>query len=171
MILQGSERCIELALKLQKLMIKHQLTLGTAESCTGGLLASLITHHSGSSKYYLGGVSSYSNYAKQTILHVKDDTLKSFGAVSEETAKEMSEGVLKVFNADYGISITGIAGPSGGSVEKPVGTIFVGISGPNGTYGKRFQLDGDRLANRSHISYLALDEIFQYTCKNIEGGR
>ena len=170
MILQGSERCIELALKLQNLMIKHQLTLGTAESCTGGLLASLITHHSGSSKYYMGGVSSYSNYAKHRVLHVNDDTLKSFGAVSEETAKEMAEGVLKVFNVDYGISVTGVAGPSGGSAEKPVGTIFVGISGPTGTYTRKFQLDGDRLANRSHISYLALEEIFQYTSKNTEGG-
>ena len=164
------DRIRNLALLIMDEAMERRVKIVTAESCTGGLLASLITHHSGSSKYYMGGVSSYSNYAKHRVLHVNDDTLKSFGAVSEETAKEMAEGVLKVFNVDYGISVTGVAGPSGGSAEKPVGTIFVGISGPTGTYTRKFQLDGDRLANRSHISYLALEEIFQYTSKNTEGG-
>jgi PncC family amidohydrolase len=102
-------------------------TVCTAESCTGGLIAHRLTNIAGSSRYVLGGIVSYSNAAKQKLLGVHEATLIAHGAVSEETAAEMVEGVRAVFDADVAVSITGIAGPGGGSVEKPVGLTYIGL--------------------------------------------
>ncbi|SMF69961.1 CinA family protein [Pseudobacteriovorax antillogorgiicola] len=163
MILQASERCLILAQKLQKSLLDRHQTLATAESCTGGLLASLLTHHPGSSRFYLGGVSAYSNSAKKDILGVKEKTLKQHGAVSPEAACEMAQGVLEAFHGNYGIAITGIAGPDGGSPDKPVGTIVVGLASRQGaTIAKTFQLGEDRLQNRSEISFVALKELLDF---------
>jgi len=114
--------------KLAELLTSNKLTLATAESCTGGLLAGRIVNVPGSSAYFLGGVVAYHNSAKMKVLNVKAETLLRFGAVSEETAKEMVLGVKKLFGADCALSTTGIAGPSGGTPEKPVGLTYIGVS-------------------------------------------
>jgi len=116
---------------LGKILISKKQTLATAESCTSGLLANLITDIPGSSNYYKGGINCYSNEAKINILKVKKKTIMKYGAVSKECAMEMAENVRKIFKTDYGISITGIAGPGGGTKEKPVGLVWFGISGKN----------------------------------------
>lgn len=108
-------------------LIQEGKTLSLAESCTGGAIASRITSQSGSSNYFLGGVVSYSNQAKHSLLGVEESTLKKHGAVSEETAKEMVLGALDAFDSDYALSITGIAGPDGGTEEKPVGLVYGGV--------------------------------------------
>ena len=117
----AAQEDIPLEKAIMNFMAAKGLTLSLAESCTGGYLSQLFTQHPGSSKVFLGGVIAYSNDVKSNILKVNKDTLENFGAVSEETAGEMVKGVLAVINTDYGISITGIAGPDGGSPEKPVG--------------------------------------------------
>ena len=103
-------------------------TIATAESCTGGLIGDRLTNVSGSSSYFKGGIVAYSNAVKEEAVGVSKATLESVGAVSEETALEMARGVREKLNADIGISTTGIAGPTGGTEEKPVGLVFVGLS-------------------------------------------
>src|SRR5690606_3651990 len=112
--------------KLGESLKKKKLNLAVAESCTGGMISSTIVAIPGSSDYYLGGVTTYANEAKMEVLGVKEETLKQFGAVSDQTAKEMAEGARKRFNADVSVSTTGIAGPAGGSEEKPVGLVWIG---------------------------------------------
>src|SRR5690606_7230882 len=102
-------------------LLARKLTICTAESCTGGLILSRMTDISGSSAYVLGGVVAYSNAIKQAVLHVREQTLLTYGAVSEQTAREMAQGAAALFGADLAISVTGIAGPGGGTAEKPVG--------------------------------------------------
>lgn len=116
---------------IHEILIKNKKTLVCCESCTGGYLGKIITDMPGSSEYFLGSMVVYSNEAKRIILGVKEETLERYGAVSKECAEEMVEGLIKKISADYGISITGIAGPSGGSEEKPVGTVYIGIKTPN----------------------------------------
>ncbi|PJZ70221.1 damage-inducible protein CinA [Leptospira perolatii] len=113
--------------ELPALLLKHKLTLGTAESCTGGLVAKLLTDRAGSSDYFMGSVVSYSNSLKEAILGVKSSSLESFGAVSEEVAKEMAENAVNVLGTDLAISLTGIAGPGGGTQTKKVGTLYIGV--------------------------------------------
>jgi nicotinamide-nucleotide amidase len=118
--------------ELQTLLQQHQKTLTCAESCTGGLVASLITELSGSSEIFNGSIVSYSNEIKMQELQVKASHLEDFGAVSHEVVEDMLHGVLEKFNADFGIAISGIAGPNGGSIEKPVGTVVIGVKAKNG---------------------------------------
>lgn len=108
-------------------LIKNNITLSTAESCTGGLLSSKITSKAGISQIFLGGVVSYSNASKENILKVNKKSLMEYGAVSKEVAKEMAIGCSRLFKTDIAISITGIAGPSGGTLDKPVGLVYIGI--------------------------------------------
>lgn len=112
---------------IHELLIKEKKTLAVAESCTGGYLGKILTDIPGSSEYFLGSIVSYSNLAKKLYLDVKENTLNQYGAVSKECAEEMLNGLIKTLNPDYGISITGIAGPTGGSKEKPVGLVYIGI--------------------------------------------
>lgn len=126
------------------LLVKKSLTLAAAESCTGGLLSHRITNVPGSSRYFLGGLTTYSNESKIKELSVREETLKKFGAVSGETAKEMAEGARHAFRADIGIGITGIAGPDGVSPEKPVGLVFGSISTKEKTELRHFMLYGER---------------------------
>ncbi len=132
-------------------------TFSLAESCTGGLIGALITEKPGSSDYFLGSAVTYSNYSKNRLIGVSQDTLRDYGAVSEQTALEMAEGSLEVFNGNFAASVTGIAGPGGGTEMKPVGTVCIGL-----TNGRRFvtftkHFDG----NRSEIRKSAADEVFR----------
>ncbi len=114
--------------ELKELMEKLGLTVSTAESCTGGLVAARIVNVPGSSSYFMGGVVAYDNRVKMKVLGVRAETLLKFGAVSQETAREMVLGVKELTGTDCAVSTTGIAGPSGGSPEKPVGLTFIGVS-------------------------------------------
>lgn len=151
-----------LELRVGILFNENNLTLATAESCTGGLLASRITDVAGSSKYFLGGIVSYSNEAKASLLGVSWDTLNTKGAVSRETVIEMAQGARKVFNADIAVSVSGIAGPGGGAPDKPVGTVWVGLATPSGVEARHFVWDGDRIRNKQLSSEAALQFILDY---------
>ncbi len=139
-----------------ELLLKHALRLATAESCTGGLIAQKITSVAGASECFDCGVVTYSNGQKQKLLGVLAETLEKFGAVSEQTALEMCKGVKALANADFGISVTGIAGPGGGTPEKPVGTVWIGICGENLHKAERFLFDGDRQQVRESTAETAL---------------
>jgi len=128
-------------------LLKRNATIATAESCTGGYIAHLITRVAGSSAYYKGSVLAYDNTIKESVLGVKVDTLKSFGAVSEEVVVEMALGVKKIMKVDYAVATSGIAGPTGGTKEKPVGTVWVAIVGPNGVQSIKYQMGTERLWN------------------------
>ena len=123
---------------------EYGLTLATAESCTGGMLGEVLTQVPGSSEYYLGGVISYSNDLKAGFLGVQQETLEKHGAVSKNTAMEMAKGIREKAKADLGISITGIAGPGGGSLEKPVGLVYIGLATQRGVEARKFQFHGSR---------------------------
>ncbi len=132
-------------------------TLAVGESCTGGLIAHRVTEVAGSSDYFLGGVVAYSNEMKERFLGVQHQTLLAVGAVSEETAREMARGARQIAGSDVGISVTGIAGPGGGTEEKPVGLTFVGVSTPDGEWVERFVFMGDRQANKNAAADAALE--------------
>ena len=131
-----------------KLLKEKRKTVSVAESCTGGLLGGAFTGIPGSSDYFSGGVIVYSNDAKINILGVPKDIINKFGAVSEETAIELAKNVREKFSTDYGISVTGIAGPGGGTKDKPVGTVWIGISDSKSTVAKKFVFADDRNINR-----------------------
>ncbi len=139
-----------------ELLIKNRLKLATAESCTGGLIAQKITSVAGASECFDCGVVTYSNGQKQKLLGVLAETLEKFGAVSQQTALEMCKGVKALSGADFGISVTGIAGPGGGTSEKPVGTVWIGICGENLHKAERFLFSGDRQQVRESTAEMAL---------------
>ena len=141
------------------LLIDNNTTIATAESCTAGLLSAKLTDVAGSSKYFNGGVVCYSNELKSDLVGVKQQTLDSYGAVSEETAHELAINIAKKLNSDIGVSITGIAGPDGGTEKKPVGLVFVGISYKNNVYIKKYNLTPNRNINRELTVTLCLNEI------------
>jgi nicotinamide-nucleotide amidase len=145
--------------KVSGLLASRGQKLAVAESCTGGLLGKLITDLPGSSKYFWGGITCYSNEAKQRLLGVKEETLINYGAVSKETAQEMAIGVRKLSGTDFGISITGIAGPEGGTAEKPVGMVCIGIAHGEGCVVKELRFVGGRDAIRMLSAKSALDLI------------
>ncbi|MDD3343230.1 MAG: CinA family protein [Sulfurospirillaceae bacterium] len=135
----------------------HHMTLSIAESCTGGLIASMFTKHAGISSVFNGGLVTYSNPIKESWLGVSSDTLEHFGAVSELCVREMLEGILNASLSDFALATSGIAGPSGGSVEKPIGTIFVGARQKNGEIiVERLLLQGDREYIQTQSAYHAL---------------
>jgi len=131
-------------------------TLALGESCTGGLVAHRITEVAGSSEYFLGGVVAYSNPVKHGLLRVPEQTLERHGAVSEETARQMARGARAVLGADVGLSVTGIAGPGGGTTEKPVGLTVLAVSTPVGEWIERHVWNGDRHANKQASAEAAL---------------
>ena len=132
---------------LGKLLKNAGKTIALAESCSGGYVSHLITTVPGSSAYFQGAVVPYHNAFKERILGVKSETLSSHGAVSEATVAEMAEGVRQLFNADYGLASSGIAGPDGGTADKPVGTVWIGCAGPEGVETRKLQLTQDRMLN------------------------
>lgn len=151
-----------LELRIGTLLNKKMLTLTTAESCTGGLVASRITDVPGSSTYFLGGIVAYSYEAKAALLNVSWDTLNGKGAVSHETVIEMAQGARKALGADIGVSVSGIAGPGGGTPEKPVGTVWIGLATPSGEEARHFVWEGDRVRNKYLSSEAALQFILDY---------
>lgn len=139
-------------------MASKGFTLSVAESCTGGYISHLLTQHAGASKVFAGGAVSYSNELKEDVLGVKRETLLSYGAVSGETATEMVEGALRNFKTDYAIAVTGIAGPDGGTPEKPVGTVWIAVASANKKFVKKFTFGKKRRQNieRSAIAALGM---------------
>jgi nicotinamide-nucleotide amidase len=142
-----------------RLLKERGLTLAVAESCTGGLIGHRLTNVAGSSDYFLGGVVSYSNDAKQDLLRVPAEVLAQKGAVSPETARDMATGVRETFGAGVGLAVTGIAGPSGGSVAKPVGTVYIGLATPEGEDIWHYQFHGNRSQIKTLTAETALDRL------------
>ncbi|MGN7885838.1 competence/damage-inducible protein A [Dyadobacter endophyticus] len=137
----------ELETVIGNLLINSNATVGTAESCTGGYVANQITSIPGSSRYYEGSVVSYSNDVKMNVLGVSHETLEAYGAVSEQTAREMAEGARRLLNTTFAISTTGIAGPDGGTAEKPVGTVWIACATPEETFTQLLTLRNNRKIN------------------------
>ncbi len=140
-----------------KLLLDNNLTVSTAESCTGGRIASLITSVPGSSSWFRGSVVAYDNIIKTGVLGVDPAVISRFGAVSEETARAMAEGVRRLTATDYAIAVTGIAGPTGGTPEKPVGTVWIAIASPAGIIAEKHRFADDRAINISRSAYTALN--------------
>jgi len=147
--------------KIAQLMLEKNKTISVAESCTGGMLGGELTAIAGSSSYFSGGAIVYSNEAKINILDVNPETIEKHGAVSSETACELAKNVRVKFNTDFGISITGIAGPGGGTSEKPVGTTYIGLADAESVYAEKFVFTDDRIINREIAVGRALGMIYQ----------
>ncbi len=151
-----------LEVEIGKLLSARHLRLGLAESCTGGLMGHRITNVAGSSEYFMGGVVSYSYEAKVAVLGVSWDTLHAFGAVSRETVLEMARGAKRLFEANIAVSISGIAGPGGGTADKPVGTTWVALVADDGEWAQKFQFQGDRQQNKAASAEAALKILLEY---------
>jgi len=149
-----------------ELLSSHGLRLAVAESCTGGLIGHLLTNVAGSSRYYMGSVTAYANEAKVRLLGVGWETLEKYGAVSSETVIEMARGIRITLAADIGISVSGIAGPGGGTPEKPVGTVWIGFSTPLQEYSRHYLWSGDRLAVKEQSARAALNLLWEYLQKD-----
>lgn len=159
MLSHGSE---SLEMELINLLREKRMTIAIAESCTGGLISKRITDIQGSSDVFSGGVVAYSNKAKSNLLGVSEDYIEKYGAVSEEVAKEMAKGVKSRFDSSIGISVTGIAGPGGGSEEKPVGMVCFGSATPDGIESLKLDIMSDRERIRYFSSQHALDRVRLY---------
>jgi len=147
---------VALAERLQDICVLRGITVGTAESCTGGLIAHVLTEVPGSSGYFAGGIVSYSNAIKERDLGVAADVIARHGAVSAQTARAMATGARIRLGVDVAVSVTGIAGPGGGSDEKPVGLTYVGVADRDGVDVRRFAWTGDRTANKRSSAAAAL---------------
>ncbi len=144
-----------------KLLINNNKTVSTAESCTGGYIGHLFTSIPGSSKAYEGGAISYSYDLKKSMLGVQQNTLDTYGAVSQETVEEMAKGAINHFNTDYSIACSGIAGPSGGTEDKPVGTVWIAVATRNRVVSKKFVFGNLRLQNIERTAIQALYMLFR----------
>jgi len=155
--------------EMQNLLFKHNKSITCAESCSGGLVAYLITRISGSSNIFNGSIVSYSNKIKNQELQVEKNTLEKYGAVSIETVKEMLRGVLKKFDADYSIAISGIAGPTGGLKEKPVGTVVIGFMDYTGHQDiEIFHFNGTREEIQIQAAKSSLKKISKFLQKTLD---
>jgi PncC family amidohydrolase len=150
---------VALAARIKTAMVERGWTLASAESCTGGLIGHLLTEIAGSSEYYVGGLISYSNALKETELGVPAKTLAQHGAVSAQTCVAMAEGARRRYGARMGMAVTGIAGPGGGSPDKPVGLTYVAIADEDGHEVRRFQWTSDRHANKQASAQACLELI------------
>jgi PncC family amidohydrolase len=151
-----------LAARLQAAALERGITVGTAESCTGGLVGHVLTSIPGSSGYYLGGVVSYSDELKMGLLGVPADMLERHGAVSAQVAAAMAEGARERLGCDYAASVTGVAGPGGGSEAKPVGLTYVAVAGPTGHDVRRHRWDGDRASNKELSAAAAVELVLTF---------
>jgi nicotinamide-nucleotide amidase len=148
-----------------KLLADNGKTIAVAESCTGGLIGAKFTNVSGSSKYFERGMVTYSNQAKIELLGIPQEIIDQYGAVSERTAILMAEGVRKSAKTDYGLSSTGIAGPTGGTPEKPVGLVYIGFACENDSFAQKFQFGGERITNRERAAQAALNMVRLFLIK------
>ena len=153
----ADDSLVGLAERLQAVCLDRGLTLALAESCTGGLVADAVTNVSGSSGYFLGGIVSYSDPAKQGLLEVPPQVIAAHGAVSAQVARAMAEGARARFDTAIAASVTGIAGPDGGSEAKPVGLTYVAVADEAGVDVRRFLWSGDRLANKRSSAEAVLE--------------
>ncbi len=147
--------------KLGELLIKKNYRISVAESCTGGRIGDLITDIPGASRYFMGGIIAYSNEAKMKILNVKSKTIEKYGAVSEECAREMLMGVSSIFKTEVAIATTGIAGPTGGTKEKPVGLVYIGIKVDDFIDIKRYVFEGSRVEIKRKIAEKAIEDLVE----------
>ena len=152
---------IKLVNKVSDELKKNQVTIATAESCTGGLLAHTLTNVSGSSDYFDCGIISYSNPAKIQLLGIPEQLLKKHGAVSKEVAAAMAKAIRQHAQVTYGLATTGIAGPTGGTKDKPVGLVYIAISTKNAVVVKKFLFSGDRLINKESSCTAALELLLE----------
>jgi PncC family amidohydrolase len=150
-----------------RLLTERGLTLAAAESCTGGLVGHRITNVPGSSAYYLGSITAYSYDVKEQLLHVRRDTLYNQGAVSEQTAREMAQGARRALGADVGVAVTGVAGPGGGTPEKPVGLVYVALAADDGEWVEEHVWGGDRWENKALSAEATLDLLRRYLLEMI----
>ncbi|MDD2522746.1 MAG: nicotinamide-nucleotide amidohydrolase family protein [Anaerolineaceae bacterium] len=148
--------------RIGKRLFEQKLTLGLAESCTGGLIGHRITNVPGSSDYFMGSIVSYAYQAKVSLLGVSWETLKKHGAVSSQVVLQMARGARRAFNSDLGLSVSCIAGPGGATTDKPVGTSWVGLSTPDGDWAYNFQLHGDRQSVKAQLAQNALEKLGKY---------
>ncbi|MDD5245626.1 MAG: CinA family protein [Syntrophorhabdaceae bacterium] len=151
--------------RVGSLLLMHSKKIAVAESCTGGLVAHRITNVPGASGYFETGFVTYSNKAKEHLLSVPEATIKAKGAVSDEVARFMAEGVRKAAGVDIGLAITGIAGPGGGTPEKPVGTVYIALAAPDGTFVRKFSFQGDR----TEIKLRTSEEALLFILDHLEG--
>ena len=152
---------VELAERLQGICLGRGITVAAAESCTGGLIAEVITRVPGSSGYFLGAVVSYADRAKIDLLDVPEAVIEGHGAVSAQAARAMATAARDRFGATMAVSVTGVAGPGGGTPSKPVGLTYVGLADPAGVDVRRFIWTGDRTSNREESSAAALDWLIE----------
>ena len=145
-----------------RLLTEQKLTVALAESCTGGLIAHRLTNVPGSSAYLIGGVVSYANEAKEWVLGVSHQTLQEHGAVSEETAREMARRVRRRLQTDIALAVTGVAGPSGGTPEKPVGLTYIALAAEDLQRCEGYLWRGDRRANKEQSAEAALEMLREY---------
>lgn len=143
--------------KIHKFLTKFKKTIAVAESCTGGELSNLLTQTPGSSKYFISGAVAYSNKAKETILKIPHPIIARYGAVSKHVASLMAKSIRKIAKTDFGIGITGIAGPTGGTLFKPIGTVFIAINSKNKKICKKFHFKGSRMAIRKRAALESLE--------------
>jgi len=148
--------------EVANLLRQKGLTLGIVESATGGLVSHLITNVPGSSDYYRGSVTAYSNEVKIKVVGVKEDTINKYGAVSHQVAEEMAQGGRKILAADICLADTGIAGPSGATPEKPMGLFYIGLSHQAGTYSQKHNFQGNREQNKHQAAEAALGWLKEY---------
>jgi PncC family amidohydrolase len=157
-----------LEIEAGRLLIQLGLKLGLAESCTGGLVGHRITNIPGSSEYFMGGVISYSYESKVEVLGVSWDTLHAFGAVSQDTVLEMARGAKKLLDVDIAVSISGIAGPGGATVDKPVGTTWIGLVSDEGEWAREFHFNGGREENKAFSADAALQMLLDHLSGKIK---
>jgi PncC family amidohydrolase len=150
-----------LAQRIQAHCLERGLTVGTAESCTGGLVAHVLTEIAGSSGYFLGGIVSYSDTAKEHLLDVPADVLAAHGAVSAQVARAMADGARVRLGTSLAVAVTGIAGPGGGSDAKPVGLTYVAVADDVGAEVRRHHWTGDRATNKRHSAHAALELLLE----------
>jgi len=155
-----------LEVAIGKILVVKNKTIATAESCTGGYIAHLITTVPGSSRYFKGSVVSYANEVKEKVLHVHNDTLTTVGAVSEETVREMVSGALQQLNTDYAVATSGIMGPDGGTAEKPVGTVWIAVGNNERIKTVKINLRFDRKRNIEQTALTALNFLRKFILTN-----
>ncbi len=151
--------------KIGSMLMQRQKKIAVAESCTGGLVAHRITNVQGASVYFEAGLVTYSNKAKEDFLSVPGAVIRAKGAVSDEVARSMAEGVRKAAGVDIGLAITGIAGPGGGTDEKPVGTVYIALAVPDGTFVRKFSFQGDR----AEVKLQTSEEALLFILDHLEG--